>query len=123
MTSELYIVTLVFQKLKMKLTKYTRILICRARSDGLSIRQLCTSFGLERKMVLRILRRYLILPVEADSSRRLSRGRQSLKNVLRDNPHLTLQQLNLRFPKIFNDCCLERIRKLTSEFYDQFVDN
>ena len=81
------------------------------------------SFGLERKMVVRILGRYLILPVEADSSRHLSSGGQSLKNVLKDNPHLTLQQLNLRFPKIFNDCCLERVRKLTSEFYDKFADN
>ena len=106
----------------MKLTKYTRIQICEARSDGSSIRQLCTSFGLDRKMIVRILRRYLILPVEADGSRRLSSGSQHLKNVLNDNPHLTLEQLNLRFPKIFNYCCLKRVRKLTSEFYDQFVD-
>ena len=106
----------------MKLTKYTKIQICEARSAGSSIRQLCMSFGLERKMVVRILRRYMILPVGADGSRHLSSGSRSLKNVLKVNPHLTLEQLNLRFPKIFNYCCLKRIQKLTSEFYGQFVD-
>ena len=106
----------------MKLTKYTKIQICEARSGGSSIRQLCRSFGLDRKMVVRVLRRNLILPVEADGSMRLSSGSRSLKNVLKVNPHLTLEQLNLRFPKIFNYCCLKRVRKLTSEFYGKFVD-
>ena len=92
---------------KMKLTKYEKIQICEARSGGSSIRQVCKSFGLDRKMVVRILRRYLILPVEADGSRRLSSGSQRLKNDLNDNPHLTLEQINLRFPKIFNYYCLK----------------
>ena len=106
----------------MKLTKYTKIQICEARSGGSSIRQLCRSFGLKRKMVVRGLRRHLILPVEANSSMRLSSGNRRLKNVLKDNPYLTLEQLNLRFPKIFNYCCLKRVQKLTNEFYGQFVD-
>ena len=106
----------------MKLTKYTKIQICESRSGGSSIRQLCRSFGLDRKMIVRVLRRHLILPVEVDDSMHLSSGNQHLKNILNDNPHLTLEQLNLRFPKIFNYCCLKRVRKLTSEFYDQFVD-
>ena len=106
----------------MKVTKYEKIQICEARSGGSSIRQLCKSFGLDRKMVVRILRRYLILPVEADNSMRLSSGNQRLMDDLSKNLHLTLEQINLRFPKIFNYCCMERAQKVSSEFYAQFVD-
>ena len=101
-----------------KLTKYTYILICWDRSNGSTIKELCTSFGLERKMVVRILHRKLILPVDnrqlptdSDKQRILH-----MKKVLRSNPYLSLEQLNIRFPKIFNDCCLERVRKLTKDF-------
>ena len=106
----------------MKLTKYEKILICESRSGGSSIRELCKSFGLDRKMVVRILRRYLILPVEADNSKRLSSGNQRLMDDLSKNLHLTLEQINLRFPKIFNYCCMERAQKVSSEFYEQFED-
>ena len=121
---ELGILTLVFQDPKMvKLTKYTKILICQARSDGSTIKELCTSFGLKRKTIVRILRRKLILPVD-NGQLPTDSGKQRIlhmKKRLESNPYLTIEQLNLRFPKIFNDCCLERVRKLTSEFYDKFV--
>ena len=103
------------------ISKAARILICQARSNGLTIKELCTSFGLTRSMVVRILRRNLILPVDnsqlpTDSARCPSRGEQRsilhLKKVLRSNPWLTAEQLNIRYPKIFNDCCLERLRRL-----------
>ena len=119
MSSELYFVTQVF---KMKLTKYLKIQICEARCGGLSIRELCKSFGLERKTIVRILHRNLILPVEAVNSKRLSSRKQRLMNHLSKNQHLTLEQINLRFPKIFNYCCMERAQKVSSEFYAQFVD-
>ena len=106
-----------------KLTKYTYILICRDRSNGSNIKELCTSFGLERKTVVRILRRKLILqvdnrqlPIDSDKQRILH-----MKKVLRSNPYLSLEQLNIRFPKIFNECCLERMQKFTKDFLRYLV--
>ena len=101
-----------------KLTKCTKILIYQDKSDGSAIKELCTSFGLEIKTVVRILCRKLILPVD---NRQLSTYSDKqhilhMKKVLRSNPYLSLEQLNIRFPKIFNDCCLERVRKLTKDF-------
>ena len=110
---------LVFQDPKMvKMTKYAKILICRARGYGSTIKELCTSFGVKRKTVVRILRRKLILPVDnghlpTDSGKHRI---LHMKKALRDNPYLTLEQINLRFPKIFNECCLERVRKLIKDF-------
>ena len=128
-TSELGILTLVFQEpkmggLKLIITKEARILICQARSNGSTIKELCSSFGLTRRMVVRILRRNLILPVDngqlpTDSGRCPSSDEQRsilhMKKVLRSNPYLTIEQLNIRYPKIFNDCCLERLRQLTRD--------
>ena len=106
----------------MKLTKYEKIQIYEARSGGLSIRELCKSFGYERKTIVRILHRNLILPVDAGNRKRLSSRNQHLMKDLSKNLYLTLEQINLRFPKIFNYCCIERTQKVSSEFYKQFED-
>ena len=118
-TSELGILTLVFQEpkmggLKLIITKEARILICQARSSGSTIKEICSNFRLTRRMVVRILQRNLILPVD-NGQLPTDSGKQCIlhmKKVLRSNPFLSLKQLNIRFRKIFNDCCLERIRQL-----------
>ena len=101
-----------------KMTKYAKILICRARGYGSTINELCNSFGVKRKTVVRILRSKLILPVDnghlptdIDKHRILRK-----MDVLSKNPYLTLEQINLRFPNIYNECCLERVRNLIKEF-------
>ena len=106
----------------MKVTKYEKIQICEARSGGMSIRELCKWFGLDRKMIVKILHRNLILPVDAGNRKRLSSRNQHLMKDLSKNLYLTLEQINLRFPKIFNYCCIERAQKVSSEFYKQFED-
>ena len=68
-TFKLGLLRLVFQEpkmggLKLIITKEARILICQARSNGSTIKELCSSFGLTRRMVVRILQRNLILPVD-----------------------------------------------------------
>ena len=115
-TSELDILTLVFQDPKMaglKLTKYTKILICQARGKGSTIKELCTSFGLKRKTVERILRRKLILPAGRCPSKNKQKSILRKMEVLRSNPYLSIEQLYIRYPKIFNYCCLERVWQLT----------
>ena len=101
-----------------KMTKYVKILICRDRSNGSTIKELCISHGLERKTMVIILHRNLILPVDNGQLPTGSNKKRILhkKDVLRSNPYLSLEQLNIRFPKIFNECCLERMRKLTKDF-------
>ena len=102
-----------------KITKYAKILICRDRSNGSSIKELCTSFGVERKTIVRILHQKLILPVDNGQLPSDSGNKKRIlhkMDVLRSNPYLSLEQLNIRFPKIFNECCLERMQKLTKDF-------
>ena len=116
--------TPVFQNPKMaglkflKLTKYTKIqllkiLICQARGKGSTIKELCTSFGLKRKMVERILRSKLILPAGRCPSKNKQKSILHKMEVLRSNPYLSIEQLYIRYPKIFNYCCLERVWQLT----------
>ena len=47
-----------------KLTKYTIILMCRARTNWTSIKELCNIYGYERKTILRILHQHLVLPID-----------------------------------------------------------
>ena len=125
--SELDILTPVFQDPKMdglkltkyiKLTKYTKIqyikiLICQARGKGSTIKELCTSFGLKRKTVERILQSKLILPAGRCPSKNKQKSILHKMEVLRSNPFLSIEQLYIRYPKIFNYCCLERVWQLT----------
>ena len=101
-----------------KLTKYTYILICWGRSNGSTINELCSSFGLERKTIVRILRCELILPVDSTQLPTDSDQKRilSMKKALRSNPYLSLEELNMRSPMIFNECCLERYPKIIQDF-------
>ena len=115
---------LVYQDLKMvKMTKYAKILICRARGYGSTIKELCNSFGVKKKTVISILRNKFILPVEKGYSPTDSDKRRILRkmDMLRSNPYLTLEQINLRFPNIYNECCLERVRNLIKEFLESLT--
>ena len=101
-----------------KLIKYAKILICRDRSNGSSIKELVDSYGHERETIVRILHQNLILPVDNGLFPSGDNKKQILKkmDVLRTNPYLNLDQLNMRFPKVFNECCINRMRKQTKEF-------
>ena len=114
---KLDILSLVFSKM-VKLTKYAIILICRARTNGTSIKELCNIYGHERKTILRILHQHLVLPIDNGLLPTSDDKKHILKNMdrLRSNPYLTLDQLNMRFPKVFNECCLNRMRKHTKDF-------
>ena len=103
-----------------KITKYAKILICRARGYGSTIEELCNSFGVERKTVISILRSKIILSAEKGYSPTDRDKRYILckMGMLRSNPYLTLEQLNLRYPNIYNECCLERVRNLIKEFLE-----
>ena len=100
-----------------KLTKYAKILICRDRSNGSSIKELYDSYGHERKTIVRILHQNLILPVDNGQFPTGYNKKHVLKKmgVLRSNPYLDLEQLNMRFTKVFNECCLNRMRKHTKD--------
>ena len=57
------ILTLVFYKM-VKLNKYVKILICRNRSNGSSIKEHCDNYGQDRETILRIRQKNLVLPVD-----------------------------------------------------------
>ena len=111
------ILTLVFYKM-VKLNKYVKILICRNRSDGSSIKELCDSYGHDRETILRILHQNLVLPVDNGLFPTSNNKKKVLKTMdaLKSNPYLTLDQLNMRFPEVFNEFCMNRMRKNTREF-------
>ena len=100
------------------LTQYTKvelikILICQARGKGSTIEELCTSFGLKRRTVERVLRSKLILPAGRRPSLNKQKSILHKIDILRSNPYLSMEQLYIRYPKIFNYCCLERVWQLT----------
>ena len=101
-----------------KLTKYAIILICRDRSNGSSIKELCDSYGHGRETILRILHQHLVLPVDNGLFPSGGDKKKILKKMdaLKSNPYLNLDQLNMRFPKVFNECCMNRMRKHTKDF-------
>ena len=104
---------------KKSITKETRFLICEARSRGSLISDICRNYDVGRSVVIRILRCNLILPVEPNSDRFASRTswQSYLKKMKkRSNKWITLEQLNLRYPMLFNECSLERLRILRKTF-------
>ena len=110
--------TLVFPKMA-KLNKYLKMLICRNRSNGSTIKELCDSYGQNRETILRILQKELVLPVEnglAPTSEKTKNMVLKTLKGLKSNPYLTLEQLNMRSPEVFNEFCMNRARKNTREF-------
>ena len=95
------------------------MLICRNRSNGSTIKELCDSYGQDRETILRILQKNLVLPVDNG----LAPTTEKTKNMvlktlkgLKSNPYLTLDQLNMRFPEVFNEFCMNRMCKNIREF-------
>ena len=102
-----------------KLNKYLKMLICRNRSNGSTIKELCDSYGQDREAILRILQKELVLPVDnglAPTSEKTKNMVLKTLKGLKSNPYLTLDQLNTRFPEVFNEFCMNRARKNTREF-------
>ena len=102
-----------------KLNKYQEMLIRRNRSNGSTIQELCDSYGQDRKTILRILQKELVLPVEnglvPTSEKTKKMVLMELKGI-KSNPYLTMEQLNMRYPQVFNEFCLNRARKNTRQF-------
>ena len=102
-----------------KLNKYLEMLIRRNRSNGSTIKELCDSYGQDREVILKILQKELVLPVEnglvPTSQKTKTMVLKTLKG-LKSNPYLTLEQLNMRNPEVFNEFCMNRARKNTREF-------
>ena len=102
-----------------KLNKYLKMLICRNRSNGSTIKELCDSYGQNRETILRILQKELVLPVEnglAPTSEKTKNMVLKTLKGLKSNPYLTLEQLNMRSPEVFNEFCMNRAGKNTREF-------
>ena len=108
-----------------EMNKYLKFLICRNRTDGVSINKLCDSYGQSRETILRILCQNLVLPVDnglyptSDNKKRIIFDMKRL----RSNPYLTLEQLNMRFPEVLNECVLNRNRRHTKEFVKSLSNN
>ena len=102
-----------------KLNKYLKMLICRNRSNGSTIKELCDSYGQDREVILKILKKELVLPVDngliPTSEKMKDMVLKTLKGI-KSNPYLTLEQLNMRYPQVFNEFCMNRARKNTREF-------
>ena len=102
-----------------KLNKYVEILICRNRSNGSSIKELCDNYGQDRETILRILKQNLVLPVDNGlhpTTKKTNKRVLRLMNALKSNPYLTLDQLNMRFPEVFNEFCMNRMHKNIRDF-------
>ena len=102
-----------------KLNKYLEMLIRRNRSNGSTIQELCDSYGQDRIAILRILQKELVLPVENGLVPTCGKTKKmvlmSLKG-LKSNPYLTMEQLNVRYPQVFNEFCMNRARENTRQF-------
>ena len=103
-----------------KLNKYLEMLIRRNRSNGSTIKELCDSYGQNRKTILRILQKELVLPVENGLSPTSQKTKnmvlKTLKGGIKSNPYLTLEQLNMRFSHVFNAFCMNRAHINTRKF-------
>ena len=95
------------------------MLIRRNRSNGSTIKELCDSYGQNRKTILRILQKELVLPVEnglvPTSEKTKKMVLMELKGI-KSNPYLTMEQLNMRYPQVFNAFCMNRAHINTRKF-------
>ena len=95
------------------------MLICRNRSNGSTIKELCVSYGQDRQTILRILQKNLVLPVDnglAPTTEKTKKMVLKTLKGLKSNPYLTLDQLKMRFPEVFNEFCMNRMHKNTRQF-------
>ena len=98
--------------------KYVKFLICGNRTDGASIMKLCVIYNQTRETILRILQQNLVLPIDNGLYSTSDDQKCIIKDMkrLRSNPYLTLEQLNMRFPEVFNECVLNRNLRNTKVF-------
>ena len=84
--------------------------------------KLCDSYGQSRETILKILRQNLVLPVNNGLYPTSDNKKCSIKDIerLRSNPYLTLEQINMRFPEVFNECVLNRNRRHTKVFLNLY---
>ena len=108
-----------------ELNKYQKFLICRNRTDGISINKLCDSYGQSREAILRILRQNLVLPVDNGLYPTSDNKKHIIFDMkhLRSNPYITLEQVNMRYPEVFNECVLNRNRRHTKEYFKSLSNN
>ena len=95
------------------------MLIRRNRSNGSTIKELCDSYGQNRKTILRILQKELVLPVENGLAPTSQKTKNMVLKTLKGiklNPYLTLEQLNMRFSHVFNAFCMNRAHINTRKF-------
>ena len=114
-----------------ELNKYQKYLICRNRTDGISIGKLCDSYEQSREVILKILRQNLALPLDCGLCPTSdNKKREKLEKIVRrdmkrlsSNPYITLEQINMRFQKLFSECVLNRNRKHTNVFVKSLSNN
>ena len=95
------------------------MLIRRNRSNGSTIKELCDSYEQNRKTILRILQKELVLPVENGLAPTSQKTKNMVLKTLKGiklNPYLTLEQLNMRFSHVFNAFCMNRAHINTRKF-------
>merc|ERR1712121_14690 len=95
------------------------MLICRNRSNGSTIKELCDSYGQNQGTILRILQKELVLPVENGLAPTSQKTKNMVLKTLKGiklNPYLTLEQLNMRFSHVFNAFCMNRAHINTKKF-------
>ena len=107
------------------MNKYVKILICRNRTDDVSIKMLCDTYDQTRETILRILQQNLVLPIVNGLNPTSGNKKCISKNMkhLRSNLYLTLEKLNMRYPEVFNECVLNRSRRHRKEFLKSLSNN
>ena len=114
-----------------ELNKYQKYLICRNRTDGISIGELCDSYDQSRDVVLKILRQNLALPLDCglcptSNNKKWEKLEKIVKKdmkCLSSNPYISLEQLNMRYLEVFNECVLNRNHRHTEEFLKSLSNN
>ena len=69
--------------------------------------------------MLRILQKNLVLLVDNGLAPTTEKAKKMVLKTLKglkSNPYLTLDQLNMRFLEVFNEFCMNRMRKNTRQF-------
>ena len=95
------------------ISKEIKILICEDRSNGHSIEEICRRYGTTKSVVLKTIRRNLVLPVQGERYSHVEEWIQNFERIKKSkNRWMSLERLNLSFPKLFKECWLERIREL-----------
>ena len=95
------------------ISKESKILICEDRSNGYSIEQICRRHGTTKSVVLKTIRRNLVLSLQGERYSHVEEWIQTFERIKNSkNKWMSLERLNLCFPKLFKECWYERVREL-----------